>query len=143
MAISSTSSGSESGLSDHEKYGSGTNSSTECSRVGIRSSRGVAFGVEYYPIRQRWRRIRPHLENPELQRILVRDMRKVSPRFRPGMKPAELDGCDWRFCDSEGNLRRGRPAAFWDYAIHASCHWIVNFASASPSWSSLAGHGGS
>jgi hypothetical protein len=54
-------------------------------------------------------------------------MRMVSPRFRPGMKPAEIDGCDWRFFDGEGNLRRGRPPAFWDYAIHASCHWIVNF----------------
>jgi hypothetical protein len=41
-------------------------------------------------------------------------MRKVSPRFRPGMKPAELDGCDWRFFDGEGNPRRGQPPAFWD-----------------------------
>jgi hypothetical protein len=54
-------------------------------------------------------------------------MRKVSPRFRPGMKPAELDGCDWRFFDGEGNARRGWPPAFWGYAIHASCHWVVNF----------------
>jgi hypothetical protein len=61
--------------------------------------------VQYYPIQRHWRRIRPHLEDPELQRILVRDMRKVSPRFRPGMKPAELDGCDWRFFDGEGNPR--------------------------------------
>jgi hypothetical protein len=77
-------------------------------------SHGVAFGVEYYPIRRRLRRIRPHLENSGLQRVLVRDMRKVSPRFRPGMKPAELDGCDWRFFDGEGNPRRGQPPAFWD-----------------------------
>jgi hypothetical protein len=83
--------------------------------------------LQYYPIQRRWRRIRPHLEDPELQRILVRDMRKVSPRFRPGMKPAELDGCDWRFFDGEGNPRRGRPPAFWDYALNASCHWVVNF----------------
>jgi hypothetical protein len=33
-------------------------------------------------------------------------MRKVSPRFRPGMKPAELDDCDRRFFDCEGDLRR-------------------------------------
>lgn len=90
-------------------------------------SHGVAFGVEYYPIQRRWRRIRPHLEDLGLQRILVRDMRKVSPHFRPGMKPAELDGCDWRFFDGEGNLRRGRAPAYWDYALHASCHWVVNF----------------
>jgi hypothetical protein len=71
-----------------------------------RSSRGVASGVQYYDIQRRWRRIRPHLGDPELQRILVRDIRKVSPRFRPGMKPAELDDCDRRFFDCEGDLRR-------------------------------------
>jgi hypothetical protein len=47
--------------------------------------------MQYYPIQRRWRRIRPHLEDPELQRILARDMRKISARYRPGMKPVELD----------------------------------------------------
>jgi hypothetical protein len=82
---------------------------------------------EIYPVQARWRKIRPHLANPDLQRILVRDLQKVDPRFRPGMKPSEIDGCDWRFFDHEGNLRRGRAPAFWDYARHASCHWLVNF----------------
>jgi hypothetical protein len=54
-------------------------------------------------------------------------MRKLSPRFRAGMKPVEIDGCDWRFFDHEGRLRRGRAPAFWDYAIHSRCHWIANF----------------
>ena len=54
-------------------------------------------------------------------------MAKFSPRFRPGMKPAEVDSCDWRFLDGEGNLRRGRAPAFWDYAVHGGCHWVVNF----------------
>ena len=51
-------------------------------------------------------------------------MRKVSPRFQPGMKPAELDGCDWRLFDREGNLRRGRTPAFWDYTYRGACHWL-------------------
>ena len=83
--------------------------------------------MKFYPIAARWRRIKPHLANPEVQRILVRDLRKVSPRFRPGMKPAEIDSCDWRFFDHEGNPRRGRAPAFWDYAVHARCHWVANF----------------
>jgi hypothetical protein len=83
--------------------------------------------VRFYPVQQRWRKIRPHLENPELQRILARDMSKLSPRFRPGMRPADFDSCDWRSFDNNGNLRRGRPPAFWDYALHAGCHWVVNF----------------
>jgi hypothetical protein len=83
--------------------------------------------VRYFPIREKWRRIRPHLANPDLQRVLARDMAKFSPRFRPGMKPFEVDGCDWRFFDGEGNLRRGRAPAFWDYSVHSACHWVVNF----------------
>ena len=43
------------------------------------------------------------------------------------MKPFEVDGCDWRFFDGEGNLRRGRAPAFWDYSVHSACHWVVNF----------------
>ena len=35
------------------------------------------------------------------------------------MKPFEVDSCDWRFFDGEGNLRRGRAPAFWDYAVHS------------------------
>jgi hypothetical protein len=76
--------------------------------------------VQYYPIQRRWRRIPPHLTNPELQRVIVRDMSKLSPRFRHGMKPAYIDGCDSRLFDREGNLRRGRTPAFWDYAAFAS-----------------------
>ena len=86
-----------------------------------------AAPMRYFPVREKWRKIRPHLANPDLQRILARDMAKFSCRFRPGMKPFEVDSCDWRFFDGEGNLRRGRAPAFWDYAVHSGCHWVVNF----------------
>ena len=82
--------------------------------------------VNYYPIRENWSRIRPHLADPEVQRILVRDMNKFTfgrwrKPFLPGMKPTDVESCDWR-CD-----RRGRQPEFWDYVKHAACHWTVNF----------------
>ncbi len=82
--------------------------------------------MRYYDIRGVGDESRPHLENPDFQRILVRDMSKFRSSFRAGMKPVEADGCDWRFFDREGNLRRGRTPAFWDWACHSACHWMVN-----------------
>ena len=76
--------------------------------------------MKHYPVRERWtHRIKPHLANPDLQRILVRDMSLFRHTFRPGMIPAQADGCDWRW---HGNPRRGRSPAFWDWVCHSACH---------------------
>lgn len=48
---------------------------------------------------------------------------KPHPEYR---LPSDYDSCDWRFCESDGSLRRGRRPAFWDYACHAACHWLVD-----------------
>lgn len=34
--------------------------------------------------------------------------------------PADCDSCDWR-CE-----HRGRQPAFWNYACHSACHWLVD-----------------
>jgi hypothetical protein len=88
---------------------------------------GVAV-MRFYPVQARWRRIKPHLSDPELLRIMTRDMSKFRPTFRAGMLPVEADGCDWRFHDHEGNLRRGRMPAYWDWVCHSACHWMVSWA---------------
>ncbi len=67
---------------------------------------GRGAALRYFPVRENWRRIRPHLADPRLQRVLARDMARFSPRFRPGMKPFEVDGCDWRFFDGAAGRRR-------------------------------------
>ena len=35
-----------------------------------------AAPMRYFPVREKWRRIRPHLANPGLQRVLARDLAK-------------------------------------------------------------------
>ncbi len=40
------------------------------------------------------------------------------------LTPSEYDSCDWRWCPEEP--RKGPHPAFWDYACHASCHWLVD-----------------
>ena len=83
--------------------------------------------MRFYPVQQRWRRIKPHIQNPEVQRVLVRDFNRFTygrwrKSFVPGMKPTDFESCDWR-CDRS----RGRQPEFWDYVKHAGCHWLVNF----------------
>jgi hypothetical protein len=82
--------------------------------------------MQYYDIQRHWRRIRPHLADPKVAEVLVRDFNKFTfgrwgHEFLPGMVPHEFESCDW-WCDL-----RGRMPAFWKYVKHAACHWLVNF----------------
>jgi hypothetical protein len=85
--------------------------------------------MKYYPIQKNWsRKIKPHLQDETLNKILVRDFNRYTfgrweREFKPGMKPTEFESCDWRY--SHG--RRGRQPEFWDYVKHSACHWLVNF----------------
>jgi hypothetical protein len=87
----------------------------------------LADRVRYYDLKRRWtRRIAPHLDDPELNKILVREFNKFmtgvgGKRFLPGMLPEDVDCCDWR-C----NHRPPHPR-YWAYVSHGTCHWIVNF----------------
>lgn len=82
--------------------------------------------MKYYPVQKRWRKIKPHIEDKEVQRLLVRDFHKYTlgrwgQTFSKGMTPHEFESCDW-WLD-----HRGRMPEYWNYVKHAACHWLVNF----------------
>jgi hypothetical protein len=83
--------------------------------------------MRYYDLQRHWtRRIAPHLGDPKLNAILVRDFNKFTlgrwqKRFTQGQFPRDFESCDW----SEDH--RGREPRFWPYVKHGACHWLVNF----------------
>jgi len=82
--------------------------------------------MEYYDLKKNWRKVRPHLADKELNDILVEDFNKYTfgiwrKKFTHERLPSEFDCCDWRWS------HRGRYPAFWSYACHSACHWVVNF----------------
>ena len=87
----------------------------------------AAISMQHYPVVRNWgRKIRPHLDNPELQRVLVHDFNKYTTgrwgqRFRRGQFPGDFESCDWRWGV------RGRHPEYYNYVKHGACHWLVNF----------------
>lgn len=85
------------------------------------------MAIQYYPVVRNWsRKIKPHLADAEVQRLLVRDFNKYTSGrwdkpFLPGMLPNDFESCDWQVS------RRGRPPQYWGYVKHSACHWLVNF----------------
>jgi hypothetical protein len=82
--------------------------------------------MKYYPFVKKWYKIKKHLNDQELNRILVEDFNKYTSglfneEFKAGMFPRDFESCDWD-CDY-----RGRRPEFWKYVRHAACHWVVNF----------------
>jgi hypothetical protein len=82
--------------------------------------------MKYYDLKKKWRKVKPHLDDKELNEILVRDFNKYTygrwhKPFTAGHFPWEFESCDWQLG------HRGRPPAFWKYTKHAACHWLVNF----------------
>jgi hypothetical protein len=84
--------------------------------------------IRYYNIPRHWtKRIEPHLDDAELNEILVRDFNRFTygrwrQVFLPGRFPAEFESCDWRFD------HRSPEPRYWYYFKHSACHWLVNFA---------------
>jgi hypothetical protein len=83
--------------------------------------------VRYYDLSRNWtRRIVPHLQDKELNEILVRDFNKFTfgrwrKKFKSGNYPEDFESCDWRLS------HKGKEPRYWRYVKHAACHWIVNF----------------
>lgn len=81
----------------------------------------------YYDLKKHWtKRIIPHLDDKELNAILVRDFGKYTRGWRDftaGEYPSELESCDWA---SQMSIR-GRPPRYWKYVKLGACHWLVNF----------------
>jgi hypothetical protein len=79
--------------------------------------------VRYYDPMKNWSRIKPHLKAAEP--VLVRDFNRYTwgrwrKEFVAGMVPHDFESCGW-WLD-----HRGRKPAFWQYAKHGACHWLVN-----------------
>lgn len=89
--------------------------------------------MHYYNLKRYWHKVEPHIENREVQYLLVRDfnrytMGRWNQRFQPGMLPRAFETCDWDIDHpDEANGIAEREPAFWQYTKHAACHWIVNF----------------
>lgn len=84
--------------------------------------------MEYYDIKKNWKkRIKPHLTNKHLNRILVKDfnnyarLRNWKSDFKEGMFPFQWESCDWWVS------RRGRHPEYWKYVKHGACHYLVRF----------------
>jgi hypothetical protein len=84
--------------------------------------------IRYYDPVRNWHKIKPHLENPELNDILVTEFNKYTfgrwgMTFTHGKFPYEYESSDWRL----GSGHRGRTPTFWRYVKHGACHWLVIF----------------
>lgn len=81
--------------------------------------------MRYYDFRRNWtKRVVPHLDDPDVQAVLCRDMSKLTigeygEEFLPGDKPCRWETCDW-------SISR-RWSRFFDYVLHGACHYLVNF----------------
>ena len=56
--------------------------------------------MRYYDVMKNWKKVKRHVDHPDLQRVLVRDMDRytrgaVGKRFLPGMRPLDTDPGDW------------------------------------------------
>jgi hypothetical protein len=86
--------------------------------------------MRYYDFKRHWtKRIMPHLNDSEFNRVLVHDLNKFTwgrwrHKFEPGMLPEDTESCDWRW--SHG--RRGPMPRYWAYVKHGACHFLVNAA---------------
>jgi hypothetical protein len=75
--------------------------------------------MRYYDFKRHWTmKVEPHLGDPELNRVLVRDFNKFTygrwrRRFGPGMYPDEFESCDWRWS------HRSPQPRYWRYVVAA------------------------
>src|SRR4051794_19031045 len=83
--------------------------------------------MRYYEVSRNWtKKMEPHLDDEELNNILVRDFNKFTygtwrKHFTHGQCPRDFESCDWWLG------HRGKEPRFWKYVKHAACHRLVNF----------------
>jgi hypothetical protein len=92
-----------------------------------RTSKQRARVMEYYDLKKNWRKVKRHINDERVQKILVRDFNRFTigrwrQEFKAGQLPTEFESCDW-WCEHQGKI-----PAYWNYVKHAACHWLVNFA---------------
>lgn len=98
-------------------------------------SRARISRTTYFQIQKYWRRLKPIFESKEARSIWWPNMLEYSEqrasqygyrlngRHLLNKLPRDFDSCDWRY---NGDWRKGRQPAFWDYACHGACHWLVD-----------------
>lgn len=91
--------------------------------------------AKFVDIQRHWRRLGPLFKSEAARKIWAPCMLEFAndraensgfafvERF-PHTLPSHYDSCDWRFCPEVP--RRGPLPAFWDYACHSACHWVVD-----------------
>jgi hypothetical protein len=100
-------------------------------------------GIKYYDLVKNWAKVKPHLGDPGLNKVLVKDLNKFTygrrrEKFTPGNVPFEHDkGCDWDIdLDADDwvldevtgeSYQTGEAPEFWEYVCFGACHWLVNF----------------
>ena len=82
--------------------------------------------MKYYPIVKNWRKIKKHLNNKQLNDILVFEFNKYTYgcweiEFKHGEFPSKYETCMWDL----GII--GRRPTYFRYVKHGACHWLVNF----------------
>ena len=78
---------------------------------------------EYYNLQKNWRKVKRHIEHPEVQALLVRDFNKFT--YGRWGKNSARHGAD-QFESLRLVVRhRGAMPALLEYAKHAACHWLV------------------
>jgi hypothetical protein len=70
--------------------------------------------------------VQPHLNDPELNGILIRDFNKFTygrweQKFEPSMVPRQFESCD------RDMSIPGRRPRFWAFVKHSACHWLCGF----------------
>jgi hypothetical protein len=82
--------------------------------------------MRYYKLTKNWPKIRPHLADEKLNRIIRRDFEKfVRGRWDKEMLAEQFPG-DFAFWWRQG--KKGRRPQWWRYVSAGACHWLVNTA---------------
>lgn len=82
--------------------------------------------MKYYDLSKRWKRIKKHLGDKQLNEILIHNFNLYTYglwkiEFKEGKVPADYETCLWDLG------RIGRPPEYLKYVKHGACHWLVNF----------------
>ncbi len=82
--------------------------------------------MKYYNIVKNWQKVKKHLNDEKLNKILIKDFNKFTygrwkMKFKKGMFPRDFESCDW-----DWDIK-GRKPEYYKYVKHSACHWLVNF----------------
>lgn len=88
------------------------------------SAQPSAAQMQYYPLTKKWQKIKRHLADEQLKKIMKRDFGKFvrgrwGQQFLDGHYPRDFETCHW------DDSHRGRKPEWWRYVKHAACHWTV------------------